>query len=247
MISNTYVKYTQEDIEFIRQNYPTKGSEFCAKVLNRTLKGISKTAKRYGIKADLRTIMQNSEKVKVARDQQVKYLQQFNSFITDPKEIQNIKDLYLAGVSSNEIASMYECSKTPILKILKETPKRLPRDYANHHSKTQGSGTEHHSWKGGYKDVYNRFRDLQKYFDWRKAVLSRDGNKCTGCDSTDCLQSHHSVTLKTLINEYATDNNKRIDELTHDDLRSDFFYDLSNGVTYCEDCHKDYHKTYGRD
>lgn len=35
-------------------------------------------------------------------------------------------------------------------------------------------------------------------------------------------------------------------DFTEKDLLSDHFYDLSNGITFCKKCHKDWHKSNGR-
>lgn len=59
---------------------------------------------------------------------------------------------------------------------------------------------------------------------WRKKVLKRDKFTCQHCYSKDNLVVHH-------IQGFATNENLR--------------FELWNGVTLCEDCHREFHKLYG--
>ena len=190
-----------------------------------------------------------SQEQKEALEKQGKFLQQFNQknklFKTE-EDKQKVIDLYNSGLSCNQIAKKFNCSKFPILNVLKGLPKRSSGEYDQHFSKTQGYGETHHSWKGGFKSVYDRFRDLKDYWVWRNSVLERDMNCCTQCSSTEKLHIHHIKTLKNLILDYCKLHNKEISELTVEDLKNEFFYELDNGLTLCEDCHKRWHKQYGR-
>lgn len=69
------------------------------------------------------------------------------------------------------------------------------------------------------------FRNLTKtgvWKTWRRRVLKRDGFKCTQCSSTKQLQADHLIPVIQLINE------NRIKEI----------FDVDNGRTLCEECHK---------
>lgn len=59
---------------------------------------------------------------------------------------------------------------------------------------------------------------------WSLMVKIRD-KKCMICDSTEALHAHHIKSYKD-----------------HEELR----YDVNNGVTYCKDCHIQWHKENGR-
>lgn len=66
-----------------------------------------------------------------------------------------------------------------------------------------------------------RKRITWKYRSWRANVLKRDNYTCTKCDKTSNLEVHH-------IKRFAD----------YKELR----YDMNNGITLCEGCHKELHR-----
>lgn len=70
---------------------------------------------------------------------------------------------------------------------------------------------------------YHNFeaRRSAKYRKWKQEVLTRDNYKCKKCGSDKKLHAHH---IKSF-----SDNKE---------LR----YELSNGITLCDKCHKEVHK-----
>ena len=89
----------------------------------------------------------------------------------------------------------------------------------------QFGGKNHFAWKGG---TYNKDRkiDMQRKFyrEWRKSVLERDNYTCIWCGSKKKLNADH-------IKPYS--------------LYPELRYELSNGRTLCEECHKKT-DTYGK-
>lgn len=70
-----------------------------------------------------------------------------------------------------------------------------------------------------------RARGTAEYQNWRKAVYKRDNYTCQSCGKKGTtLNAHHIKAWK---------------------LFPKLRYDISNGVTLCEKCHKDYHKKFG--
>ena len=63
-------------------------------------------------------------------------------------------------------------------------------------------------------------RNNYKYRKWREAVIARDGS-CLKCGSLENLEAHH---IKSFA-EHPLDR-----------------FAVSNGLTYCHDCHKQIHK-----
>lgn len=89
------------------------------------------------------------------------------------------------------------------------------------------TGELHHNWNPN-KTMEDRkkTRKLPKYGSWRTAVFRRDKYTCQKCldDRGGNLVAHH-------INSYNWDEKSRTE--------------VSNGVTLCEDCHKEFHRIYG--
>jgi 5-methylcytosine-specific restriction endonuclease McrA len=72
-------------------------------------------------------------------------------------------------------------------------------------------------WKRKNQD----YRKTQQYKDWRKLVFERDGYRCKNCSTNRKLQAHH-------IKQFA--------------LYKKLRFELSNGITLCEKCHREEHK-----
>jgi len=82
-------------------------------------------------------------------------------------------------------------------------------------------GPQHWNWKGAARAERKRAMGRDEYKQWRLAVFKRDGFACVECgDSKSYLYAHH-------VSPWAKSP----------DLR----YDLGNGVTLCEACHKAKH------
>ena len=64
-------------------------------------------------------------------------------------------------------------------------------------------------------------RRSSRYKKWKSDVLKRDKNKCQKCGSFDNLVVHHIKPFSRNI-----------------ELR----YDVNNGITLCQNCHKEVHK-----
>lgn len=86
-------------------------------------------------------------------------------------------------------------------------------------------GESHPNWNPELSEE-DRIRERKTFEDtqWRLEVYRRDKFKCQKCGCNKKLNAHHILNHKT-----------------HKYLR----HDVDNGVTLCESCHINFHKTYG--
>lgn len=98
---------------------------------------------------------------------------------------------------------------------------------SNHCFREFNKGGNHHSWQGGLTPLANKIRGSLEYKLWEDSVFNRDGNKCQKCDCQfiSKLVAHHIMNFAQYI-----------------ELR----FAIDNGITFCRDCHKKFHKKYGK-
>jgi 5-methylcytosine-specific restriction endonuclease McrA len=87
------------------------------------------------------------------------------------------------------------------------------------------SGKNSKFWKGGVTKEYRKIRKKNQCIQWAKNIKTRDKYICQKCLNTNKLCAHHIKDFK---------NNKKTR------------LDINNGITLCEDCHKKFHKKYGK-
>lgn len=88
-------------------------------------------------------------------------------------------------------------------------------------------GELHNNWNPNLTDEERENgRNTFENYQWRKDVYERDSYTCQNCGDSKGgnLVAHH-------INSH--------------DIHKDQRYDIENGVTLCEKCHKDFHSKYG--
>jgi hypothetical protein len=79
-----------------------------------------------------------------------------------------------------------------------------------------------------------------QYAQWRLAIYERDKFICQKClKNKDTLNAHHIKSYSTIIAEY---NIKTYEEAL-DCLE---LWNLDNGITFCFDCHHEFHNKYGQ-
>lgn len=89
------------------------------------------------------------------------------------------------------------------------------------------AGEKHWNWKGGITPENKRIRNSVQFRLWREAVFARDNWACQRCKDIKGgnLNPHH-------IKNFAQ----------FPELR----FAIDNGITFCEKCHKEFHKKYSR-
>lgn len=78
------------------------------------------------------------------------------------------------------------------------------------------------------KEIKARIRVSKEYKEWRLMVFKRDNYRCVNCGSKKNIQSHHTIPFTVIFGEVKMSNFDNLAPL----------YDLDNGQTLCENCHK---------
>ena len=106
-------------------------------------------------------------------------------------------------------------------------------------------GQRHYCWRGK-STLMRRIRRLSEYTYWKENVRVRDNHKCILCSSTGerFLHVDHIVSFRTLYDEFllAYSQFSPIDDmevLVRLAMKWNKFWDMSNGRTLCERCHRD--------
>jgi 5-methylcytosine-specific restriction endonuclease McrA len=102
---------------------------------------------------------------------------------------------------------------------------------------------KHHWWKGGATPFCCAIENSYEYKQWRKTVFLRDNRLCTACGSGDKINAHHIKALSVLYQDFLQTYSQFSpieDKETLIRLAQSYkpFWDISNGLTLCEECHK---------
>jgi hypothetical protein len=88
----------------------------------------------------------------------------------------------------------------------------------------------HWNWKGGISLTDKIIRQMFEYKVWRTKVFERDSWTCQTCEERKYVTAHHIKSFRMILIEnkiISTEQARKCDEL----------WDVSNGVTLCEECH----------
>ena len=110
-----------------------------------------------------------------------------------------------------------------------ETRKKLSKSLLGNKSTLGKTGKFANAWKDGRTTKNKLLRSGKKWVAWRKAVFERDGYTCRNCGARCCefdgkiyIEPHHRTPVAELIKH----NLER------------YVYDVRNGVTLCQKCHR---------
>ena len=86
-------------------------------------------------------------------------------------------------------------------------------------------GSKSYLWKGGISKKNRKIRMGIEFRLWREAVFARDNYTCQKCQKKGIyLHPHHILNFAK-----------------YPELR----FAIDNGITFCRECHKKFHKIYG--
>jgi len=92
-------------------------------------------------------------------------------------------------------------------------------------------GKDNPNWKGGTSKIDKSCRTMPEYYQWRSKCFERDNWTCQTCHFKGYVTVHHIEGFAKIIK----DNKVKSREEARKCLR---LWDINNGVTLCEVCHK---------
>jgi len=105
--------------------------------------------------------------------------------------------------------------------------------------KTAPKGEKHWYWKGGVSPLRNKLEGTFAYKEWRKKVFERDNYTCRDCGQRGgYLEAHHKKPFLTIIKEI----DMAIENKYEYALSCKVLWEISNGITYCLQCHAKHDK-----
>lgn len=105
-------------------------------------------------------------------------------------------------------------------------------------------GKNNNRWKGGITPLTICIRTLSEMKQWRKKIFQRDDYTCQDCGKKGgILNAHHRKRFNIILKEFLKEYNQFSpieDKETLVRLAINYkpFWELNNGQTLCEDCHK---------
>ena len=113
-----------------------------------------------------------------------------------------------------------------------ETKIKIKNGHLGKHNWWVKSGEKNPNWKGGITKIDRLCRRMKEYIQWRSDVFTRDSWTCKTCSKNGCyVTAHHIKGVNKIIRE---NNIKNIIEARN----CKEMWNLNNGITLCEDCHK---------
>lgn len=174
-----------------------------------------------------------------------------NSFNTSPRGKDKKKRAYGSGTNPNShkhglfkvghgrLRSAESYANPITRKKISEATKNRPKRVGWKHSKAtrkklreQKLGKKNPSWKGGITPLYKQISGNIKYRQWRSDIFERDDYTCQNCGKRGgIIQAHHIKSFASIIKE------NKITTLDQA-LSCEELWNINNGKTLCEDCHK---------
>ena len=105
----------------------------------------------------------------------------------------------------------------------------------NHNSRGTefGKDSEHWNWQGGITPLAGRIRNCFKCRQWKSDVFTRDDFTCQDCGDniSGNLETHHIKSFSSILQKYEITTLEQA-------LECEELWDINNGITLCEECHK---------
>ena len=157
----------------------------------------------------------------------------YNKYIEEKLSMQKIAKL--CGVT---FPTIYRCLKRfniPVRSNSKSHIGQIPWNKGIPRSKEtleKMSGENASNWKGGITPLTQSIRTRLKYRQWRSDIFTRDNFTCQNCRQIGGkLNAHHIKSLSSILQKYEI--------ITLEEaLDCEELWNINNGITLCEECHK---------
>jgi len=109
-------------------------------------------------------------------------------------------------------------------------------------------GTKNPGYIDGRTPLTVKIRGLLEYREWRRKVFKRDNFECQNCGQTgQYLNCHHKVSFSKLLEKFIKEYNQFSpiedkETLVRLAMKWKPFWDVNNGIAFCDECHKIKHK-----
>ena len=158
---------------------------------------------------------------------------------------EELKFMYIIKeMTLKEIANCFNCS-IPVISNKLDSFNILRRDSKECIKNRNFSGKNNPNYKDGRSSFLSLLRSCSLYSTWRKEVFKRDNFTCQECNkaSTGNIEAHHINKISNLILEFLKEYDQFSsieDKETLLRLSTKYkpFWNLENGKTLCEKCHK---------
>ena len=105
--------------------------------------------------------------------------------------------------------------------------------------KSARRGERNNMWRGGITPLRKQIRECFKYRQWRSDVFTRDNFTCQDCNKRGgWIEAHH--VLKSFADILIDNKIKTLE----DAINCEEMWNINNGRTLCENCHKKTTKTF---
>lgn len=93
-------------------------------------------------------------------------------------------------------------------------------------------GKNNPNWRGGISIIDHRIRACKKYKLWRTSIFEKDNYTCTKCGVIGVyITAHHIKSFTSILKECKIDSMQKA-------YKCNQLWNLKNGITLCEPCHK---------
>lgn len=156
------------------------------------------------------------------------------------ESIEKIKKPQRGNIPWNNGIKCPQISKSLIgKKKSPETGKNISKAKLGKPSKRKGmhqpqtTGDKNPNWKGGITPLLLQIRMCFEYRIWRSEIFKRDNYTCIVCSKQGYnLNAHHyPISFSTIMEKYNIDTFEKAVNCIE-------LWDINNGVTLCEDCHR---------